>query len=524
MMKLKYNDKCFDLIGSYVVNKSSRQVTFSNLKIDFTNKTMDDLPCKYQECSLVKVNENHETLKTIFTGYINNITLPNMKNKDEFRELEIELLSPMALTTRRTITAIGEYKLKDLINEILQPLYNDGFVLKELNIDNSTITVNFLIETIESSLNKLSNKYNFWWYIDELKNIYINDINYQFSLEPKLECNEDKKMAGLIDLIPKLDATDYCNVVNITNVRCWLFSYDYVANTGMGHYIHATESPFVDLSLQISKDDQVDFYFPIDITIKNILKSVEGSFTYPEGFIFHSGQYPVLTFYGEDANNNSIGFEIELNNGVLRFSDNVGFEGTDNEYEFELIRDSFFNNLIVGFRYKGNNKITKITDIKSASALVWTRFKFNNIKEIKDAKNKISTSGQIEKIIDMNEQWKTINELQEIANSYININSSQSDQVNLVIDKDYSLKIGDIIKIDRPSFFIKNDYIITDIQEQYVSPKVTQYFVTLRNSNYLESYIDLFRNKETEEQESKIYNLITVDYNEDSIKETHEVV
>ena len=48
MIKLEYNGSYYDLLDTYSINRSSRQVTFNNLKIDFTNKTTSDLPTKYQ--------------------------------------------------------------------------------------------------------------------------------------------------------------------------------------------------------------------------------------------------------------------------------------------------------------------------------------------------------------------------------------------------------------------------------------------------------------------------------------------
>ena len=81
-----------------------------------------------------------------------------MKNKHEYRELEIDLLSPLAMATVRTVDAVGTYNLQPLIRELIQPLINDGFTLKEFNIGNNQITVNYLNETVESALNKLSNK------------------------------------------------------------------------------------------------------------------------------------------------------------------------------------------------------------------------------------------------------------------------------------------------------------------------------------------------------------------------------
>lgn len=523
MVKLKYNNTYYDLLNDYIVKKSSREVNFNNIVVDFTNKTIIDLPKKYQECQIVKITNGEE--KIIFTGYINGFILPNIKNPEEFRELEIELLSPMALATRRTITAIGNYKLQDLINIILQPLYNDGFTLKELNISNNELTVNYLIETVESTLNKLSNKYNFWWYIDENKNIYINSIDYQFGLEPKLVYNEDIKLKGLKSLIPSIDATDYCNVVNFTNVRVWQYSYSgEFIYTGINPVTYNLEKDALLNRSQIIKDQtEVVFNHPIDITIENINKSIESNsqhavFTDYKNYVF----YMKYTY-----NDNSTGTcYISTNGTTLTVSSNATLEeNPSTTKEFEFKRDVFFNNLITGFKFNnGSKNITSIQTLFSCSALMWTRLKINDLEEINLSKNKISVSGQIEKIINMNEQWKTFNELQEIGNAYLKTNSSQADNIKMVFDENYNLKIGDIIKINRPSFLIQGKYIITDITEKWLSKGFNEYTLTLRNSNYFENYVDLFRYNETEEIDEKVYNLTTIDYNGDSIREVHEVL
>ena len=111
----------------------------------------------------------------------------------------------------------------------------------------------------------------------------------------------------------------------------------------------------------------------------------------------------------------------------------------------------------------------------------------------------------------------------EIANSYIKTNDSRVEQVKLNMDEDNQLNIGDTIKINKPFFLINDTYIITDknviFQDGY-----TTWNYTLKNTNILENYVDLFRAPEREEYQNKQFNLITSDYSEDSISEVYEVV
>ena len=80
----------------------------------------------------------------------------------------------MKLATLRTIILSGTYKLNDLILEILQPLIDDGFEIEEMEVTDRTITINYPLNTVEYCMNNLSNKFNFWWFIDEYKKIHIN--------------------------------------------------------------------------------------------------------------------------------------------------------------------------------------------------------------------------------------------------------------------------------------------------------------------------------------------------------------
>lgn len=54
MTYLEYSNKKFKIVNSYTINTSSRQVTFSDINIDFTNRTLEDLPIKYQEAQIKK--------------------------------------------------------------------------------------------------------------------------------------------------------------------------------------------------------------------------------------------------------------------------------------------------------------------------------------------------------------------------------------------------------------------------------------------------------------------------------------
>lgn len=515
MIRLKIRDAYYRVLDEYTINESSREVKFSSLKIDFTNKTIVDLPLKYQEVQLLDLSDDYSVNEVIYTGYVNNFVLPKMKNRNEYRELEIDLISPLGMTTLRTADAVGTYQLQELIRRIVQPLIDDGYVLKALNIGNNQITVNYLNETIESSLNKLSNKFNFWWYIDKYKNIYINSIDYLMGLKPKLVYDDNNSIQGLIDVIPSIDATDYCNTINFTNVRVYTESFlerweGTEADLTTIEYVYY--EPLFKLDT-INTGDKIEFNFPISIN-KNALDQV-GLTKYNKNMVLGISQRV-------GAGGLDYLLNIFYENGVLNIPSNVSIEDNySDDNTWVLVRDAFYKDLIVGLQYNGSP--FDIFTINSSTGLKWAKVKVSNDVEINKNKGIISKTGIVEKQIDMNEQWKSYQELLEIANSYINANTSKVEQVKLTMDVDNNLEIGDTIRINKDYFLIDDTYIITDKMVNFDN-NVKTYYYTLRNTNILENYVDLFRANEIEEQQDKNVSLITSSYIEEGIKESYEVV
>ena len=182
--RVVYNNKSYKIIGSYNIKYSNNEVTFNDITIAFSGGTIMDIPFKYQEIKIVEA-ENEEKIKdgvVKFTGYLDDIDLSDMKLADEEREMTLTLLSPLKLATKRTVSLVGTYELKTAIQKVLQPLVDDGFKIKEMNIQDGQITVNFAIETVENSMNNICSKRNIFWYIDENSNIYVNSIDYMFGL------------------------------------------------------------------------------------------------------------------------------------------------------------------------------------------------------------------------------------------------------------------------------------------------------------------------------------------------------
>lgn len=497
------------LLNNYNITKSSQEVAYSDLTCDFTDLTVNDLPEKYQEVEIINNNQIE------FFGYVDSYNFNTMREIDKFTEINITLLSPMKMATLRTFVAIGTYQLVDLIqNVILSPLINDGFKIGEINITDRTLSVNFLSNTVEYGLNMLSNNYNIWWFIDEQKNIYIKDISTMLNQETKHIYDKTHRISGLQYIKPEIISDNYANVINFSNVRVYENSdWQYLDGA-----VIVDKNGLLNEQITTTKaNSQIDFKYPVDIKKENIKKAGE-SYT-------KKTEYYGIRVFGTYSDNTKFEFyvkyDVENNNYTL--SNNLGFDGDENTTkDFLLIRDSFFNNLITGFKYNNENKnLANIEIIQSDSALIWNIYKFYNDKAINEKKGLINDTGIVELTIDMKEQWKTKQELREIGLSYMNNNSLKLDgEITLKLDKKV-FNIGETIKINIRLF--NDNYIITKIQENF-STGITEYLVTCKNSNIADNYINLFRTQPVQEEDSKIYQISISHYSEEGIKETFEVI
>ena len=512
------NEECrLKLNNDYSIAKSSSEVTFNSLTCDFTNRTRDELPEKYQEVKLV------EDDNVIFFGYVDDYNFKETRELDVDTEIEITLLSPMKLATLRTVILSGTYKLKQLISKVLEPLIDDGFVLKEIEVADRTVTINYPLNTVEYCMNNLSNKFEFWWFIDEFKNIYVKDIALMISKKPDYIYDNENSIAYLQYIKPTVSSEGYANVVNFKNVRMYEYS-NLVMN---GSTVNNTYNPLINeqITSSIKKDGQIDFNYPCDINNENILKSGEsiGKKDKEQSFSYLYGIYIKGTY--SDSNTFEVYIRHDLKTGEYTKSPNIGFEGNeeDKDKEFLLIRDSFFKNLITGFKFNNESKnIQSIETIMSDSALVWNVVRIYNDEDILSKKDKISNTGIVETTIDMKESWKTLEELSAIGSSYINKNSLKFDgQLELKIDTFCDMQVGNTIRVDK--MLTTGTYIITNIQMSFINREKV-WTVICKNGNMLSNYIDIFRGENTQENEEKTYKVSVMHYVEEKINEVFEVI
>ena len=178
--------------------------------------------------------------------------------------------------------------------------------------------------------------------------------------------------------------------------------------------------------------------------------------------------------------------------------------------------------MITGFKWNYDSTGT-IERIISHTALRYITMRFMYSEEINKLKGIISKSGQIEKTIDYQEKWTTLPQLISDARSLITQNSNMINQVTLEYDKKPNLKLGDIILIDKPGFYIQGRFAVKDINYTYNNELDEKWIVTVKGSDLISSYIDLFRPEEKEENQKSIDTVILSEFVEEQINEVHSI-
>lgn len=499
-MIARWNNKDFKIVNSIEINKSSREVTYTDLTLDFSKAKMEDLPFAQQEVKIIDKNDN---LK--FTGFVSDFKLPELKKiKTPEKELSLSLFSPRQMATKRTVTIMRTAMLSDIITQVLEPLYQDGFILTNLNIEDKSITVKLISRTVEEVLNYLSNKYSLYWNINELKQIEISNIDYMLNKDAKKTIdisNYKKEINGLLSISPSIENIDYANIINVKNARIFYEKFNETVN------------------VTLSNGDRLDFENPLDISLETAQRIVG---------TLGENQASTCTNLEIFYNNNQSAYIISGFNTSGDIKDGINEKdiATDDSTGalFVLTMDSTFKNLATGITYKGEGSVT-INSITSQTYLRYANMKLINWAEIEENEGRITPSGQIEKVLDVEEGWFTVNELIDYIRSTFLINNKYTNQITIKYDKENDIEIGDRIDFNLPEYFTEGVFIVTAINESKEGNNPTNYSVELRNTNLLENFIDLFRSSsDIEEQESQIEMEYVVEYaEEETINEIHEV-
>lgn len=513
--KLVYNNnKAFDILNKYSFKTSNNEVTFNDITIDFTDGTLADIPYKYQEIKIRRAENGNDILngEIVFTGYLDDIKLSDMKLYKEDREITLTLLSPLKMATKRNVSLIGTYRIKTAITRIIQPLIDDGFTLKELNVPDGQITVNYVLETVENCMNNIGSKRNIFWYINEKKEIFINSIDYLFGLIPAKKISDETEEKGLLKIQPKISNIDYANIINFKNVRL-IYSQ---RNSSIDGTIK-DGYPIISIEKTLKKGDTVTFDNPIIIdetTLRDRRKEMQED--------SYDGQYYAFSLIMRESDNPFKSYKIGLEAEKYEINKDIGFSNDEGEEKkIVLQRDSFFTNLITGFKWNGEQAV--IVEISSNTALRYTTMRFMYSAEINKLKGIISESGQIEKTVDFNEKWTTLEQLINYARSLMTQNSNIINQVELQYDENPNLKIGDIVEINEPDFYIQGKFAVKDINYTFINELDQDWKITLKSADLISTYIDMFRPIEKEENKKSIDTVVLSEFIEENIKERHTV-
>lgn len=504
MIRLIYNNTAFRILNDFQISNSGTDVTFNDVTIDFTGYELADMPFKYQEIKIKECKDNEDILtegKVLFLGYVDTVKPSTMQMSEEKRELNITLLSPRKLATVRTATIIGTYQLKDAIQKIFEPLINDGFTL-EMNVPNSQMLLSYIMQPVETIMNNISQKKNLFWHINEKKEIKVSSIDYIFgqNIAKTIDTTE-----GLLRIEPSVQATDYANIINIRNVRLI--------------YADTFGGSIIPIGKKMKNGDTIEFEHPVSIG-KTIAKQIAN-----ERDIMYQEPIVLFEILAENFNLDILYYPWDDTIHTVVEGDNIStvtFSDNQEEGDIVLQRDSFFHDVITGLKYNGTANIT-INKTTSESALRYSTMKFVFSKEIQKLKGIISDTGQIEKSVDVNETWFTLQELTNYAKTLLIENTNNINTVILEYDTDPLLNIGDIVGINLEDFYTQGNFAVTNIKYTYKNEIEQNWQITLQNSDMLASYIDLFRPSQSQETEEQENSIIISEYDDELVSEIHNV-
>lgn len=501
MIYAQWTGEKIPILNDLNISLSSREVTFSDLTLDFAGKTISDLPYYLQEVRIIDDEDN-----ILFTGYVDTYTLPQIKQQNSIEmELSLTLLSPRKMTTKRVTSINKTDKLENIIREIFSVLIPDGYYFKEIVVPDKSITVRRLSKTLEELIEEISSKNSLYWNIDINKGITVCSIEYMFSKDFKKALdieNYKEQIKGLISITPKVDGVDYANVITAKN----------------GRIFYTIRHNPLETYIDVKSGDIYQFENPIIVgidTAKRILNNPEYTTQFSHLFVEYTDTND--TYYAEiQTFLNPIGESDYINYS------NVGKTDEENE-DWTLQYDSFFTNMITGIK-NNTDRTLKLTRFYTQSALRYANMKLFNWGQIEEMKGNVTPSGQIEKIIELNEGWFTSQELIDYINNLFVNNDKNTDEITIICDKDNNINIGDRIVFNLPEYLVAGNFVVTDIKKSKSDNNPFIYNITLRNTGLLDNYIDLFRPELQEEQEEQAQVEYIVEYTEqDAIVEISEV-
>jgi hypothetical protein len=495
----RFNSTDFVITQLSTLNDSASQTSFSSLEIDFRGYAETLLPIQYQEITIVQIDESlNETI--LYVGYCDSVEYPEFNFENQPFKLTINLLSPYAYASKRSVsTQINTVALNTAITTILQTLIDDGFTIEVNELSTALVSEIFQNETVEKVMNYLANKFNFTWYIDSAKKIYLKDIDLLIGQDPIVVINDEDK-CYLKTIKPTKTVVDYANRLNIKNVKI-------------------IGGNAILLSTVLAKDSTYNFDYPISIS-QNV--------AYRLPYFMEEEPNLAYSFY-LSTNVSTYKITIDIDLKTITYDSTIGFAGVDDNNASKkvlLITDTNDTTLVTGFRWNANSETTdEYIGLFSASFITPYQAVYIDPVEIGAIKDKINTSGVIEKIIDANGKYMTGEELFNYATSLFTQNNVQTNEIKAIFKGKLSdssfiavrnnLKIGNVISVNLPTFLVDGRFIITST-EYSANTETATITINAKNYNLNESFLDIFRKSITQESEDTLTQKMIVLYNQDN--------
>jgi len=488
-MIARWNGKDFKVNSLPTLNKSSREITFSEIEIDFTGESIDDLPLKLQEIQLIHDDE------VKYYGYCESFEFPEMDGTKKRTILTLSILSPSKMAQVKTRTIQKQFiNLNELMIEIFQPLIDEGFEIVANTLPEIRVSIREAFKPIEKIMNELSNDYNFYWYIDEKKRIFIKNGRTQEPLIQSLQ--EINEFAGYT-YKPKMSAVDYSNIINAKNQNILQFSNEIIPE-----------------NIIIPNQSEIQFKYPISISkttgARLANESARSIVGFPLWFMFIDRTVPAGTV------TYTILYDEATDDIIIDSA--IGFDGEDNDDPTKVIllkRDSNNNTLITGLKNVFGSNIT-LSSIQSFSAVIKTVTIYQNAIDIEKAKGKVSETGKIESTVDFNGKFITKTDSLDYAKNRVLRTAIKrlTDEIEIIIkgvpNASYNAFIDACVpltSIIADEEYANDTFIVTDT-EIVEQPNWVTFRINARNTNLIENYLDIFRKDEGEATEEELTNQI----------------
>jgi len=494
MIYARFNSTNYKIANRPSLAFSARETTFTSIQIDFTGKTASDLPIKYQQIQVVDGSD------VLYYGYCSQPTLPVFDGKEERVLLNIELLSPQTYLTKRTTdVSISNINIHDAVATILSVVTgSDGFTVEENNLPTTEYLSDvFLHTSIEKILSNLAGRFNFIWYVDELKKIYLRHLP---SIEAEATALDITSINTkyLKSVQPSFEVSDYANMLNFTNVNL------------------ISGQALIPNSTVLVNGETYTFAYPFSISDYVVYRMSALNELIPN---------LAYAFYLSTTATNAYKIEVDILAKTTTYDSTIGFLGEDDNSGTKVLlltRDAQNSNLITGFKWvSATQTIDSGIGCASYSTLKPITLVYLDPFEIDKNATKTNTSGIIEREVNVNGKYFTYNELTAYAKNFLKQNNKQADTVNLIFEGSDAgfttlknkLALTKKVSVNLPSQFIDDtEFVITDI-DYSINMDIETLKIIAKSSSLAENYIDIFR--KSTGQDEDIQNKAIVFYNQD---------